>query len=141
MPQSELVLRKLDDLLKNDKVTPEMEQQTGMSRGEMEQFVKKFQKPKDAAAGPGRELTVKPGQAQPGVAGSNVPALDPKTSFNRRSTVSTKGLPQDAVQGNVQGARSQAPLELRSRVQAYRNSLSRPTAPARATAAPQGGGR
>src|SRR5215213_8118926 len=62
VPQSELVLQKLEDLLRKNQVTPELEQATGMSREQMEQFVTKFKKAPKAAPGPGREIQAKPGQ-------------------------------------------------------------------------------
>ena len=48
--QSELTLRKVEDLLRDNKVTPEDEARAGMSKEEMEQFVKKFRKPPQGRA-------------------------------------------------------------------------------------------
>ena len=63
VPKSDLVLRKLQDLLKDDKFTPNVEKQLGMTKDEAEQFVKKFEKPEQPEpVGPGREIKAKPGE-------------------------------------------------------------------------------
>ena len=74
-PPSELVLRRIEELLKNDKVTPELEKETGMSREQMEQFVQKFKPAPKADPGAGREIDVKPGTAATSRPPRTCPAL------------------------------------------------------------------
>ena len=62
---TELVLRKLQDLIRENKITPELERDTGMSRSQMEQFVKKFENAQHAPVEPGRPIEVKPEPEKP----------------------------------------------------------------------------
>ncbi len=122
--QTNLALRKIQDLLKDDKFTPSVEKQLGMSKDEAEQFVKKFENRKQPGpAGPGREIKVKPGQDK---------VFDParKSDFTTTATASNRNdrqgttLPQDSLGGLSEGGKSTPPPELRRQFEAYKKSLS-----------------
>jgi hypothetical protein len=124
--QSGLVLRKIQDMLRNGEITPAMEESLGMSKEELNQFVTKFQKAPKAEPGPGREIEVTPGKA--------APTIDPKRSLpdlNPQASVSTKQMRdkgmvvQDNVRGNSEGMRIEPPSELKAGFNAYRSTLSK----------------
>ena len=136
-PQPELVLRKLRDLLDKNQVTPELEKETGMSREDMEQFVKKFEKgAAKKAIDPGAELKAKPeGDAVmkprtnlPGI--SNSARLDTKTLRDRGAVT------RDQMRDNAESIRFLPPREYGASFEAYKNTLGRsrtlnPARPAR----------
>ena len=136
VPQTELVLRKLKDLLREEKVSPELLEESGMSREEMEQFVKKFEGPPKGEVGPGREIEINSESSGP-VLGPNYQgpsSLSGKTVRSRADRASGS-VPQDNEQGLNEGYRSMAPLEIRLRWEAFQMSISRsatvqPAAPA-----------
>ena len=129
-PQSGLVLRQIQDLLKEGGDTSRLEDATGMSRDELEQFVKKFEKPEREAPGEGRELQGEIGEDR---------VVDPIQGVGDRikaPLVSGRGqrgpgsAANDAFRDQTQGTRSQAPAEIRSRYEAYQSSISRSRGPA-----------
>ena len=114
-------------MLKDDKAAKDLEEATGRSREELEQFAKKFEKPPATASRPGEEIEVKP---EPG----HLPKLDPRrkvagpnadSKFSGRATREAGATVQDTLRGDSQAIRSEAPPEIRSRVEAYKSSLSR----------------
>ncbi|WP_406693396.1 hypothetical protein V5E97_20435 [Singulisphaera sp. Ch08] len=125
VPQTDLVLNKLEELLKRNQVTPELEQATGMSREEMEQFVTKMKKLDKAPAGPGREIQVKPGVDRTFDPNRTLPELNPNARLGNRTDRAKGSVAQDDLRDNVQGARFEVPRELRSGFEAYKSSLSR----------------
>jgi hypothetical protein len=132
--EQNLVLRTIRDLLKDDQKSRQLEQETGMSRDELEQFVKKFDKSK-IVKDPSREgktLDARPGRDK--VLDPNRKLADPLsgTTYSSRSQRGPGTVPQDAGGGNLQGGHTQVPTELRARYEAYRSGLSR---------TPAGGGR
>ena len=78
----------------------DLEQRDGISRSEIEQFVKKYEKPKSAPAGPGREIKVKPGEQTPVKPSPNLPGLDPNSRFSTKTRTDRGSMPQDDVQNN-----------------------------------------
>jgi hypothetical protein len=144
-PQTELVLRKLQDLIKNDQVTPEMLKDAGMSKEELNQFVEKFSKAPKAEPGAGREIDVKPGKPQTIAPDRKVPDLNPNAAVSAETIRQRGGVVQDTERNNNEGIRFVPPPELRARFNGFRNTLSRPRtgAPARkaAPAAPGSGGK
>ncbi len=111
-------------MLKDDKFTPNVEKQLGMTKDEAEQFVKKFEKrDQPSPAGPGREIKVKPGQDK---------VFDPnrKSDFNTTATVSNRNnrqgttIPQDNLSGLSEGGRSTPPPELRRQFEAYMKGVA-----------------
>jgi hypothetical protein len=131
VPQTDLVLRKLEELLRNNQVTPQLEKETGMSREQMEQFVTKFKGAPKAPAGQGREIKVSPGKEQT-IPNRSLPDLNPGTRVGSRTTRDRGGVVQDQIRDNVEGGRIAVPAELRSGYEAYKSSVSRsrPSRPA-----------
>ena len=126
-PQSELVLRKLKDLIKNDKVTPEMLKDLGMnSKEELNQFVTKFDKAPKSTPGPGREIEVKPGKPEAVDPNRQAPRPDPRARRSARKTIRDRGQLCPGQRPRQQrGDPRSPPPELRAGVDAYRNSLAR----------------
>ena len=121
----ELVLRELKDLIANGQDLSKIEESTGLSRDQIEQFVKKFEKSKREPSGEGRSVNADIG---------NDPGIDPDRKLDSRVTgpvVSGRGnrgpgaVSQDLMRDQNQGNRSQAPAEIRSRFEAYQSSISR----------------
>ncbi|MBV8608736.1 MAG: hypothetical protein JO034_14900 [Singulisphaera sp.] len=141
IPQSDLVLRKLEDLLRSDQVTPKLEQETGMSREQMEQFVQKFKKAPKATPGPGREIKAKPEPVRTFDPNRKLPDLNPNAKIGSRTIRDRNSFVQDQEHNNLQGPLFEAPSELRSKFDAYRSSLSRSKVATPTRSAPAGGGR
>ena len=140
-PQSDLVLRTIRDLLDKKADTSDVEKETGMSRSEMEQFVKQYEKVQSEPTGPGREIEVKPGQSgESARAAANLPGLDPRATSTR--AIRERGaMPQDEIRDNQEGVRFAPPAEFRGKVEGYKNALSRSRAPSAAPATrPASGG-
>jgi hypothetical protein len=138
-PQSDLVLRKVQDLLKNPAEAAKLEKETGMSREEMEQFVRKFTKPPKNTPREGRTVEVKPSENRPTGADTSLPGLNPGTRISTQSLRDKGAVVQDQERANIEGTRFNAPAEIRSRFEAYQSTLSRSkaTSPVR----PGSGGR
>lgn len=125
-PQSDLVLRKLRDVLDKNEVTPDLEKDMGMTRAEMEQFVRKFEKQQAAQPGPGREVEIKPGDGSAGSKPSKgLSGIDRNTSFSNRTSRNPNTMSKDEIRDNVEGVRFEVPSELRSKYEGYVNRLSR----------------
>jgi hypothetical protein len=125
-----LVLRTLEDLLRSNQVGPALERESGMSRAQMEQFVTRFKRLRNAAPGQGRVVEVEPGRER---AFSDEPtsiALDWETVGNL-VTRSPANVVDDPQRDNVEGIRFVVPSELRSGFEAYKSSSSHsiPTRP------------
>jgi hypothetical protein len=136
-PQSDLSLRKLTDVLRDEQSTKELQDRTGLTREQLEQFARKFEKPKAGPAGPGREIEVKPGDQTPAKPAANLPGVSRTTRFSTSSIRERGFMPQDNIRDNVEGLRFQPPPELRAKWQNYQRTLGKSavTAPKR-TAAP-----
>ncbi len=135
---ADLTLRRYRDLLEKDKVTPEMLDHLGMSKEELNQFVKKFESAPKRDPGAAREIDVKPTNT-PGLDPNlNLPAINPGTSVSTSTMRDRGGISRDAARDNVEALRYLPPNELKAGFDAYRNSLqrSKTTAPARRNAAP-----
>jgi len=129
-PQSDLVLRTIRDLLDKKADTSDLEAATGMSRTEMEQFVKQYEKIQSGPAGPGREIEVKPGSGEAARAAPNLPGLDSRVSSTQ--AIKERGVTvQDDIRDNQEGVRFVPPAEFRNKLEGYKNALSRsrPSAP------------
>jgi hypothetical protein len=138
--QSDLVLRQIKDLIAEGRDTSRLEEATGMSREELEQFVRKFEKPEREAPGEGRELKgdVREDKVMEPLRGVGERNRSPLVSgSNQRGPSSAT---RDTFSDQTQGLRSQAPPEIRSRFEAYQSSISRSrgNAPARPAAPPAG---
>ncbi|MBV8487198.1 MAG: hypothetical protein JO161_02850, partial [Planctomycetaceae bacterium] len=124
--QSDLVLRTVKDLLEKDAVTPDLEKETGMTREQMEQFVKKYEGVKTAPAGPGREIEVKPGQHDASLRPSaNLPGIDVNTRYSTKNIKERGTMPHDDVHNMLEGIRFAPPPELRSKFENYKSKLAR----------------
>lgn len=125
-PQSDLVLRKLQDVIKNDQVTPEMLQDLGMSsKEELNQFVEKFGGAPKRPTGEGREIEVKPGQSKPVVPDRPLPDLNPGSTISSQTVRDRGGVAQDDIRENNEGVRFEPPPELRAKFNAFRSSATR----------------
>lgn len=140
-----LVTRQISDLLKENRVTPDVEKELGMTRAEMEQFVKKYEKGKPRpAAGPGREIKVDP-NAKGRTVGPDYKAAEtlPDLAVSKSTSRSGNVAPTDTLSGLSEGAESAAPKAYQSKFNAYKSSLGRASlsnAPRRpATPSPTGG--
>ena len=125
-PQSDLVLRKVQDMLDKGQITPEMEQSLGMSKEELNQFVKKFEKAPKADPGQGRDIEVKPGRGGPQLdPNRTLPDLNPSATVGTKQMRERGTMVQDTVRGNNEGMRIDIPRELRAGFDAYRGTLSK----------------
>ena len=135
--QTDLVLRKIRDLLDKGEMPKDLVEKSGMSRDEIEQFVRKFEKAKDEARPrDGKEVEIKPGKGRDVVPGSQLPDLDPNARVGARTDRKANSLPQDNIRDNIQGLRSTAPPELRGGFERYTSNLTRGRKPAPVSPAP-----
>jgi hypothetical protein len=139
-PASDLVLRNIQEALNDPASAKDLEQATNMSREQIEQFVEKYRKATTAAAGPGRDITVKPGEQTPVAPSADLPGLDTKTRFSSKNVRNRGTMPQDDVHGNLEDVRFQPPPEMQGKFEAYKNKLSKVVASKRpANATPRSG--
>jgi hypothetical protein len=121
-----MVLRTVKDLLAKDAVTPDLEKETGMTREQMEQFVKKYENVKAAPAGPGREIEVKPGDRErTDRPSANLPGFGRQERYSSKSQKDRGQMVRDDVQNNLEGISFKAPPEIRSKLESYKSSLAR----------------
>jgi hypothetical protein len=121
--QVALVLRKLEDLLRSNQVGPELERESGMSRVQMEQFVTRFKRLRNAAPGPGRTVEVEPGHERAFHDEPTSIALDWGTIGNLATRLPANVV-DDQQRDNVEAIRFVVPSELRSAFEAYKSSMS-----------------
>jgi hypothetical protein len=116
-------------LLKENKVTPDLEKQFGMDKVQMEQFVKKFEKRKNAPpVGPGRDIKVKPGATERAFdPNRKAPEGLPNVAVSKSNERQGADNRNDDLRGLTEGSQVVAPKALRSRFDAYRSSLGRTT--------------
>ncbi len=123
----EEAIRNLQDLLRSGKDTSKLEAETGMTRQEMEQFVKKFEKTQP-------KPPVREGQELKGDVTKDK-TLDPNrkianpTNQNIERKIVKRGAGangQDQLAGDAEGGRTVAPPDYYKRYEAYRKSLSKP---------------
>jgi hypothetical protein len=121
------VLQKLEDLLRTNQVGPELERESEMSRVQMEQFVTRFKRLRNAAPGQGRAVEVEPGHERAFNDNPTSTALDRGTVGNL-ATRSSANVVDDRQRDNVEGSRPVVPSALQSGFEAYKSSLSHATA-------------
>ena len=131
-------------MLRENKVTPEVEKKLDMTRAEMEQFVKKYERGKARpAARPGREIKVDP-NAKGRTVGPDYRAPEslPNVTVSERSSRTGTGNPTDTVSGLSEGAEAAAPRAYQSKYNAYKTSVGRAstTSAPRPSTTPSGGG-
>jgi hypothetical protein len=137
-PQTDLVLRKLNEALQDDQRTKDLEQRTGFSRELLEQFARKYEKPNLGPAGPGREIELKPGEQTAAQQPSpNLPGVD-RTLRHSTKNLREKGtMPQDTIRDMNQGVRFEPPREWKGKWEGYLIKLARSkVTPPRRTAKP-----
>ena len=140
--QGGLNLRKLQEVLQDDTKAKELEQASGYSREQIEQFIRKYEKVKAAPSGPGRDINLKAddqkGAAQPS---ANLPGLSSSTPFSTKSRRGIGTAATDTLRDNVEAARFEPPPEMRGKWEGYKNKLMKVPAPKRTPApAPSGKG-
>ncbi len=132
-----MVLRTVKDLLAKDAVTPDLEKETGMTREQMEQFVKKYEAAKSAPAGPGREITVKPGDREAtDKPSANLPGFGRQERFSSKNQKDRGQTVHDDTKDNIEGISFKPPPEFRSKFEGYRTSLARTRSASANRAAP-----
>jgi hypothetical protein len=102
-----------------------------MTRDQIEQFVTKYSKLKSEPAGPGRDINVKPGEQSPVVPPGDLPGIDAKTRISSKSQRARGTMGQDEVRGNFEDVRLLPPKELRGKWEAFKNRMSKVSAPRR----------
>ena len=122
------VLKRLREMVKRDEITKDLEEATGLSREEIDQFVRRYEPPaKEERSrtedGPGEILTKQSGQDKERRV--NLPANLPGGQVTSRTARNSGMVGEDTQQGNLEGARSRIPSALRARFEAYQKSLSR----------------
>lgn len=123
--QTDLTIRRVRDLLEKDQVTPELLNDIGMTKEELNQFVKKYEKAPKPEATPDREIEVKPGQTPALDPNTKLPSIEPGVSSNTQVIRDRGGIARDSARNVMEAQRFVPPPELRSGFDAYRNSLSR----------------
>ena len=124
-PQSELTLKKLSDVLQDDKTAKLLEERTGISRERLEQWAKPFEKVKSGPAGPGRQIEVNSRDQEAAKPAANLPGLDRTQRMNSKNIRERGSLPQDSIRGLKQDLRSEPPPEWRSKFEGYKSRLAR----------------
>jgi hypothetical protein len=128
--QTDLVLRTLQDVLKDPEAAKKLEQETGLNREQLDQFVSQYKKVKSGPAGPGREITVKDSaDVASSKPSANLPGLDARTPFTTKNLRNRGTMAQDDVRNNQEGIRFQVPSEWRGKYEGYKNKLSKVPAP------------
>ena len=122
--QSDLTLKGVHEILNDPAKLKDLEQRDGITRSQLEQFVRKFEKVKAAPAGPGREIKIKPGEQTPAKPSADLPGLDPSVKFNSKTRTDSGSMPQDQLSNNFEGMRFQLPPELKEKYQQYTKSIA-----------------
>jgi hypothetical protein len=123
-PQTELTLRKLHEALQDDKSAKLLEERMGMTREQLDQFSRAYEKPKSGPAVPGRELEVKAGEQAPVKPGTNLPGFGSQR-IGTKNRSSSDAMAQDSVREMNEGARSAPPPEWRGPYQGYKSRIAR----------------
>jgi hypothetical protein len=137
VPKPDLVLRKLQDLLKDDKFTPDVEKKLGMSRDEAEQFVKKFEKREQPGpTGEGRTIEAKPEKEKVFDKDRKAPEFKTSATVSNSNTRTGTSIPQDNISGLSEGGKSAPPPEIRRQYEAFKRSLAKSKVVAPSTSTP-----
>ena len=123
------LLKRLREMVDKNEISKDLEDSTGLSREEIDQFVRKFEAPpkeeRKAADGDGTtEVTSTPGKDSENRKVS-LPGNLPGGQVTSRSNRGAGMVADDGSQGNLEGARARIPSALRSRFEAYQKGLSR----------------
>ena len=111
-------------MLNDPAALKDLEQRDGITRSEIEQFARKYEKVASPPAGPGREINVKPGEQKPALPAQDLPELDRSRTFSTRTQTDRGSMPQDQIANNLEDLRFRPPQELRGKLSDYNNSLA-----------------
>ncbi len=121
-------MNRLKQMVEKNEITKDIEQATGLSREEIDQFVRKYEAPtEDRRARQPQES----GEIVTGPGGEDrerrvtLPGETPDGKVLSRSGRGSGMVKDDEMRGNLEGARSRVPAALRARVEAYQRALSR----------------
>jgi hypothetical protein len=134
-----LTLRGLSAALADAARAQELADATGMTKEQLEQAARAYERPQ---IGPGREakeVEVTVGAQPAARPGSNLHGAGVRT-FDRDKIRSDRAIPLDAARGNIEGDRDAAPREFRDRVADYKNRLARIGTTRRPAAGPRPAG-
>lgn len=132
-------LGRLRQALQNPEELRSLERDTGLTRQDLEQFVKASEAlPERGVARPGRDIATTPTPEAEPVLDPNRRVEGPGAIGSSRASRAGGATPGDEVRGMTQGYASKAPAALQSRLRAYRDSVSRSpsAAPAASGSAP-----
>jgi hypothetical protein len=125
--QSNLTLRgfsdALKDALKDPNAAKELEEATHMSKAQLEQFARKYEKPNVAPGREAKDVELNVGEQPAAKPGTNLPNVTQRTSSTK---IAGRGdMPRDTVRGNNEGNRLAPPRELQDRVHGYTRRLGK----------------
>ena len=123
------LLKRLRDMVDKNEISKDLENATGLSREEINQFVRKFEPPaleerKSAEGAGSSEVKSAPGK-ETETRNVTLPSNLPGGKVTSRTGRGAGMVADDSQQGNLEGARSRIPSGLRSRFEAYQKGLSR----------------
>jgi hypothetical protein len=121
--QSDLVLKGIHEVLSDPAKLKDLEK-NGITRSQIEQLGKKYEKMKSAPPGPGREIKVKPGEQTATQPAADLPELDKSLKFSTKTQTDRGSMPQDQIANNNEDLRFRPPSDLKSKLIDYNNSLS-----------------
>jgi hypothetical protein len=125
-PQSGLQLRGLADALKDADTLKELEERTHLSKEQLEQFARQFEKPKVAPGREAQDVEVKVGEQQAVGPGANLPGAGVKR-FSTDKIRQDRQITQDQAHGLNEGNRDQPPQELRDLYYGFKSKVGRAT--------------
>ncbi len=135
-PQSNLNLRTLHEAMQDDAKAKQLEDATGYTREQIEQFARRYEKVKSAPAGPGRNIDLKGADQTDAKPSGSFPGLDPSTRFSTKNRRDRGTAPQDQIRDNLEGIRLEPPPEWRGKFEGYKNKLARVVVPKSAAKPP-----
>jgi hypothetical protein len=113
-----------------------------MTREQLEQFAKPYEKPKAGPAAPGREIEVKSGEQAPVKPGTNLQGFGSQR-IGTKNRSSGEAMPEESVGGGLnEGGRSEPPPGWRGKWEGYKTRIARSKVAARSRPAqpkPTGG--
>ena len=122
------LLNRLKQMVEKNEITKDIEQATGLSREEIDQFVRRYEAPTEdrrtrELGGPGEIVTGPGGDERERRV--TLPGETPDGKVLSRTGRGSGMVKEDEMRGNLEGARSRVPSALRSRFEAYQKALSR----------------
>jgi hypothetical protein len=122
---TDLTIRRLADALNDADKVKALEENTGMTKEQLEMLARKYEKPKVAPGREAREVEVKIGDQTPSGPGSNLP--EPKSRRIDSTKIRTRdgAIPVDQARGNNESVRNIPPAEWLRRYSEYNSTLAR----------------